>query len=289
MADPFNALRTPLAPMAPDPAFAARLRARLVQALNPVPPRGDSMTTTTPAPDSSTALNPRPGDLAYVSLWVPDVERAAAFFSAVLGWRYGTTSYPRERQVEGLTLHHGIWGGEDHTTLFLCVTVDDLSAAVERVRAAGGTAEEPHEEPYGWISGCTDDQGMQFALFQAPDGPAGRGPDNGVVHGDLSYITVEVVDSARFRAFFGAVLGWRFQPGRVEDGWGVDDVVPMVGFQGGHDRAVGVPMYRVDDIASAVARVRAAGGTATDPERQPYATTSECTDDQGTRFYLGQH
>ena len=29
------------------------------------------------------------------------------------------------------------------------------------------------------------------------------------------------------------------------------------------------------------------GGTATDPERQPYGTTSECTDDQGVRFYLG--
>jgi hypothetical protein len=26
---------------------------------------------------------------------------------------------------------------------------------------------------------------------------------------------------------------------------------------------------------------------ATDPERMPYGTTSECTDDQGNRFYLG--
>ena len=62
----------------------------------------------------------------------------------------------------------------------------------------------------------------------------------------------------------------------------------MTGMHGGHDVATGVPMYRVDDIEAAVARVRAAGGTATDPERQPYGISAECVDDQGTRFYLGQ-
>jgi predicted enzyme related to lactoylglutathione lyase len=130
---------------------------------------------------------------------------------------------------------------------------------------------------------------MTFAIFQPPPGPAGAGPANGTRQGDISYITLEVVDSAKFRAFFGAVLGWRFSPGHAEDGWGVDDVVPMTGLHGGHERATGVPMYRVDDIDAAVTRVRAAGGTATDPQRQPYGITSECADDQGTRFYLGQH
>jgi predicted enzyme related to lactoylglutathione lyase len=47
-------------------------------------------------------------------------------------------------------------------------------------------------------------------------------------------------------------------------------------------------MYRVGDIAVAVERVRAEGGIATDPERQPYGVSSSCTDDQGTRFYLGE-
>jgi uncharacterized protein len=56
---------------------------------------------------------------------------------------------------------------------------------------------------------------------------------------------------------------------------------------GGHARSTVLPMYRVDDIAAAVERVRAAGGTSTDPEQQPYGVTAECTDDQGTRFYLG--
>jgi predicted enzyme related to lactoylglutathione lyase len=100
-------------------------------------------------------------------------------------------------------------------------------------------------------------------------------------------VTVETGDSARFRAFFGSVAGWQFTPGRVEDGWAIEDIVPMTGMQGGHAQATVVPMYRVDDIATAVERVRAAGGTSTDPEPQPYGVTADCTDDQGTHFYLG--
>jgi predicted enzyme related to lactoylglutathione lyase len=63
----------------------------------------------------------------------------------------------------------------------------------------------------------------------------------------------------------------------------------MIGIHGGHDVVTGVPMYRVDDIHAAVAAVRVGGGTATDPEQQPYGISATCTDDQGTRFYLGQH
>jgi hypothetical protein len=49
-------------------------------------------------------------------------------------------------------------------------------------------------------------------------------------------------------------------------------------------------MWSVDDTAAAVARVRELGGTATDPEPQPYGLLSAtCTDDQGGTFYLGGH
>jgi len=62
----------------------------------------------------------------------------------------------------------------------------------------------------------------------------------------------------------------------------------MTGFAGGAAEPAIVAMFAVDDIDAAVARVRAAGGTATDPARQPYGITSDCVDDQGLRFYLGQ-
>jgi predicted enzyme related to lactoylglutathione lyase len=246
----------------------------------------------------ATAVEPiRQGDFGYLSLWVPDAQRATAFFGDVLGWSYD----PRSRQVQGQSLHHGIvqldaaveaagalWHGQGHATLFLCFAVNDVRAAAERVRTAGGRTGEPVAEPYGVVANCVDDQGMPFALFQPPAGTQ-RPPANGLRHGDVSYITLEVQDAAKARAFYGSVLGWQFAAGRVADGWQVQDTAPMAGISGGHAQATGVPMYRVDDIHAGVARVRAAGGTASDPEEQPYGLSSVCTDPQGTRFLLGQH
>jgi uncharacterized glyoxalase superfamily protein PhnB len=230
----------------------------------------------------------RHGDLAYVSLWVPDVERAAAFFDDVLGWTYSPDSDVQSRQVEGATPRHGLYGGQSQSTLFCCYVVDDLDAAIERVRAAGGDADQADERPYGRVAECTDPDRMRFALLESRN-LGQRWPANGVRPGDVSYITMERRDSATARNFYGSVLGWRFTPGQVEDGWNVEDVVPMTGLWGGRDRNVVVPMYRVDDIDAAVERIRARGGTATEVLEEPYARVSECTDSQGTRFSLGQH
>jgi predicted enzyme related to lactoylglutathione lyase len=230
----------------------------------------------------------RHGDIGYVSLWVPDVERAAAFFAAALDWTYAPGSGPQGRQLEDRLPHHGMWGGQPRSTLFLCFAVDDVHEARRRVEVAGGQAEEPTIEPYGTVAMCRDNQGTPFAVFQQPAGRTPRPPMNGTKQGDLSYVTIEVPDSAAARAFYGEVLGWRFEPGHVEDGWTLVDVAPMTGLHGGDAEPTVVPMYRVDDIEAAVAQVRAAGGYSSDPERRPYGLSAQCRDDQGTRFYLGQ-
>jgi uncharacterized glyoxalase superfamily protein PhnB len=235
------------------------------------------------------------GDLGYASLWVPDVGLAATFFSAVLGWSYYGHG-PEHRMVEGADPHHGIvelsalpaglWDTwPRHATLFASHAVADVEAAVGRVRAAGGQATAPHEESFGRTAECLDDQGMPFAVYQ--DTPAAA-PAASPGDGQIAYLTFEVPDSARARAFFGAVFGWSFTPGRVADGWQIEGMTRMGGISGGHAEPTIVPMYAVDDIAGTVARVREAGGTATDPEAQPYGTTSFCADDQGTRFHLGE-
>ncbi|GAA2417759.1 VOC family protein [Actinomadura vinacea] len=253
------------------------------------------MINSPPAPPTG----PRHGDIAYASLRLPEVDQATAFYGSVLEWHFATesTDQGRQRQVEGLPHQRiGLWGGQDHRTLFLCFAVDDVHQAVERIRSAGGEAEEPHEAPYGQVSMCTDDQGMIFAVYEDPDkAPAASArppvPPLRASAGEISYVTLEVPDSARARAFFGTVLDWRFIPGRVPDGWSVQidqgEVHPMTGMHGGHDRPTVVPVYAVDDIDAAVSRVRAAGGTASDPERRPYGTLAECVDNQGSRFYLG--
>lgn len=161
----------------------------------------------------------------------------------------------------------------------------DLASAVRRVRAADGAAGEPRDEPYGLVADCTDDQGVVFALLQPPSGVGTEPPPMGG-HGDLVYVTCEVVDSVRARAFYEAVLGWTFARGGVPDGWQVQGA--MVGVHGGHPQATTLPMWRVDDVAAAVERVRAAGGTASEPQIRPYGVEAACADDQGVRFYLGQ-
>lgn len=219
----------------------------------------------------------QPGDVGYAWLTAPDPDRAAAFYSAVLGWDYSPGHAVGGRNVEGQSMPLGIGAGEPG--FHLSYAVADVAAAVDRVRSAGGTAAEPEQRPYGPAADCTDDQGVAFSLHAAGARP--RVPVNGDRDGDLSYLTLEVVDVERARAFYGAVLGWVFEAGTPQG------VVPMTGMHGGNPVHTAVPMWKVADVAAAVERVRAAGGTATDPELRPYGTTSDCTDDQGLRFYLG--
>jgi uncharacterized glyoxalase superfamily protein PhnB len=233
----------------------------------------------------------RQGDVGYASLWVRDGERAARFFSAVLGWELEPNDGRWGWAVRGLSLAHGLDPGHADPTLFLCYSVGDIDVTLAAVRAAGGTAAEPVTEPWGPTAMCEDNQGLAFAVYQPPGGVAAGGaaaPPGGSRPGDLEYITMYVTDSASARTFYEAVLGWSWRPGRVEDGWGAEDPVPMTGLNGGHPRSVIVPMYRVNDIVGAVALVRALGGTSSDPQQQPYGISAECEDDQGTRFYLGQ-
>ena len=86
MPDPFEALRTPIVPVEPDPEFALRLRARIERALNL--PKGVTVSDLSLESEhvQSDTDRAREGDVVYASLWVPDVERASAFFGSVLGW-----------------------------------------------------------------------------------------------------------------------------------------------------------------------------------------------------------
>jgi predicted enzyme related to lactoylglutathione lyase len=231
----------------------------------------------------------RPGDFAYVSLQVPDEGRAALFFATVLGWRVGPADGgSRSLQVTGQSLHHGIRGGATRPGLFFCLAVDDLHAAHEGVLIAGGTAGEPTVETYGRVMMCADDQGTAFALHESSAGGKPSPAGATTRQGDLAYVTFEMVDSARARRFYGEVMGWQFVAGQMADGWQIQGPSPMAGMSGGHAVATTVPMYKVDDVVAAVAAVRAAGGTATEPEQLPYGLSSTCADDQGARFYLGQ-
>jgi predicted enzyme related to lactoylglutathione lyase len=233
----------------------------------------------------------RQGDISYASLWVPDVARAAAFYGAVLRLDYRPGHGQRGMQAPGAVPPQGLWEHPGQPALFCSYVVDDAAAAVARVRAAGGSAGEPVPRPYGLTADCADPDGLPFALHQPMAGRPGaaRPPARRAGHaGDLAYVTLEVPDAVRALEFYGAVLGWRSRPGRTPGGWQVDGTTPMIGVSGGHAGPAAVPVWQVPDVAAAVAQVRAGGGTATEPHREPYGLIAECTDDQGTRFSIGQ-
>jgi predicted enzyme related to lactoylglutathione lyase len=102
------------------------------------------------------------GDLYYFTLPVADVPRAQRFFGAVLGWQFGA---PDQGHIENISAPPG--GLNDKSTDMgarLWFVVDDIHTAVERVRAAGGTAQDPVNYESGWSSDCIDDQGTVFSL-----------------------------------------------------------------------------------------------------------------------------
>ncbi len=226
----------------------------------------------------------RHGDAGYAAVWTPDAQRAAAFYGYVLGWQYD----PATGRVQKPGLRIGFSSRPGEPTLFCCYAVDDLAAARAAILEGGGTVGDVEEFDFGTVLEGADPQGGLFGAFVPLPGEA-RPALNGSGPGDLSYITYEATESAGFRSFYGRVLSWTFEPGRISDGWAVRDCHPMSGAAGGCDAPVTVPMWTVGDIEAAVTRVREAGGSVIDePTQQAYGKSALCTDDQGTRFYLGE-
>jgi len=98
---------------------------------------------------------------------------------------------------------------------------------------------------------------------------------------DLGYYTLPVRDLKRGKAFYGAAFGWTFEP----DGGHVVESSPPGGLSEGAGTSAKV-YFRTDDIKSAIARIRDAGGHAADPQEYPSGWSSDCRDDQGTEFSL---
>ncbi|SHK07989.1 Uncharacterized conserved protein PhnB, glyoxalase superfamily [Pseudonocardia thermophila] len=218
------------------------------------------------------------GDLTHASLRVPDAERAARFFGAVLGWATQRDHDGAGIRVANLPSHLGIWSAAGRPTLFCCYAVPDVATAVAAVRAAGGTAQEPARTPYGLLADCVDDQGVPFAVNEAVGDPAA-----GPAPGAITSVELRAPDPIRARAFYSAALGVHHRPG--SGGWrahrGDAPLRPASAITEGPVATV-VPRFLVVDLEAATAAVVAAGGQV-EALRE---TGAECVDDQGLAFGL---
>ena len=111
----------------------------------------------------------RQGDVADLMMVAREAHRAKEFYEAVLQVPF-TSGHPGTWRAEETQPPLGILPARDaEPEVQLSYRVDDIAAAVERVRVAGGHADEPERRPFGLTARCVDDQGATFRLWQ----PAG--------------------------------------------------------------------------------------------------------------------
>ena len=107
------------------------------------------------------------GDLVYFTMRTADTARAQAFYGEVLGWEFGAGNVPGGSQITNSSPPGGMFEGGEAGAPEVYFGVDDIHAAVARVRELGGEAEDPQEIPSGYMSHCRDDQGAPFNLWSA--------------------------------------------------------------------------------------------------------------------------
>jgi predicted enzyme related to lactoylglutathione lyase len=117
------------------------------------------------------------GRLVHFELPADDTTRARDFWSSLFGWSFRGWDGPIEYHVtEGVEPGGAIYasqGGERGPIVYF--DVDDIDAAVARVRELGGTADDKQPIPgIGWMSRAQDSEGNSFSLYQDDSSAPGR-------------------------------------------------------------------------------------------------------------------
>lgn len=299
MTDPFEALCEPVTPVDPDPEFAGRLRRRLTREVFATP--GGTMSQQTVATRVEREPARPPALTPY--LVVSDARRAMDWYVEVFGAQQrgelhvnadGTIGHAEVGIGDAVLIFaeaSDLWPdvpvrAPDSPSAFshtLHLEVDDVDASTERARLGGAAVErEPADQPYGRASVIVDPFGHRWMLLRPPARAAA------LRQGDVANVTMVARDGRRAREFYQAVLQVPFSSGHPGT-WRTIETRPPLGIMSSQSADPEVRLsYRVDDIATAVSRVRAAGGRADEPERKPYGLTAECVDDQGAVFRLWQ-
>jgi len=115
------------------------------------------------------------GELSFFELGVADAERGRAFYERLLGWKFETGSSGSGFTIGTPSVPGGMHGGDAGAPPYLFFAVEDMEAALERVRELGGQVEEMDVEGddasvarFGRFKLCRDDQGSPFGLHHPP-------------------------------------------------------------------------------------------------------------------------
>lgn len=255
----------------------------------------------------------RHGRFIWNELLTSEPDAAAAFYGAVLGWRF--EDYPLSRigryrlafvagdpvPVAGMLE----WpAGEPGAGWFSYMEVDDLDAAVETVAREGGRASAPRTaEGVGEVAYATAPCGASFALVrpssevcphrsQEASAPA---TDGEATTGRVVWNELSTHDIDRAQSFLAAVAGWSFREfpyARVEryflatpsEG---SPCAGLIEWPQGEDGAGWLVYFATTDVAATVAAATAVGGRGEPIEILPeIGRVSFVTDPTGTTIGL---
>jgi uncharacterized protein len=115
------------------------------------------------------------GEVGFFELGVMDPERGRAFYEALFGWRFDAGPSGHGYHISTPNVPGGIHGGDGGASPYVFFVVDNMDAAVERVRELGGSVEgmdvegdAEQQAQTGRFKICRDDQGSPFGLHQRP-------------------------------------------------------------------------------------------------------------------------
>jgi uncharacterized protein len=115
------------------------------------------------------------GEISFFELGVGDFEAARTFYGGLFGWTF--EQGPTEGggyAIQTPNVPGGVHGGDPGASPCLFFKVDDMTAALDRVRELGGTVDDfdmGDDETiarFGRFKLCHDDQGSPFGLHEPP-------------------------------------------------------------------------------------------------------------------------
>ncbi len=119
------------------------------------------------------------------------------------------------------------------------------------------------------------------------------------MEGEIAYFELGVDDPTKARAFYGELFGWTFTPRPSGQGFAISTPSLPGGVHGGEAGArpylFFVAFFVVDDMETALAKVRELGGTVDETNGETDSASQAtlgrfvlCKDDQGFEFGLHQ-
>ena len=104
--------------------------------------------------------------IVWFELPAEDTTRAREFWGRLFGWQFHAFEGPFEYHMAN-EAGGAIYPSEGEQGPIVYFGVDDVDAAVARVRELGGRAEEKQEIPHvGFFARCVDTEGNSFSVFQ---------------------------------------------------------------------------------------------------------------------------